>query len=420
MNKSKKENSQSQSKRNKVSDIEDFLNKNYEFRYNEVTMDTEYRPKGETLFRPVDERSFADIRLELERENYSGFIGILNALLKSNQFPESFNPFKAYYETLPKWDGKDHISELAKYVGLKDSEDRPWLNTMLTKHLVRTVACSLRKIPFNKYCFVLQGRQNDGKSSFVRFLCPPSLKDYYKENPPLDHKDSIIALGENIIINLDELDGLSKADISKIKSLFSMDNPKVRTHYAIRDTIRHRYASFFGTINEREFLNDVTGNVRWLIIEIDGIQHDNAGPNGYNQNIDINKVWAQAYALVMQGETGSLTSDEIKQVEERNRRYQRTTAEMDLVPNFFSPSKRGNDNTFAVTATNILDAIQYASRTTSKLNQVLMGRALTHLKFEKSSIRLESGKNPTNRYIVTSENKEVLDFLRSHADYLPT
>ncbi|WP_247233173.1 virulence-associated E family protein [Telluribacter sp. SYSU D00476] len=410
-----------QSNGNKVSQISSYLKAKYDFRYNEVTKETEYKPKNLEDYSPIDEMAIADLRLDLSEQGYTAFKGLLDDLLKSSRFPQRFNPFKAYFETLPEWDGKnDFISELTDHVRLEDEGQREWFRLMFRKHLMRTVACALRKLSFNKHCLVFLGKQNDGKTSFIRFLAPVELKDYYKENPPLDHKDSITALGDNLIINLDELNDLNKTDANKIKSLLSQADTKVRRHYAVKDSVQVRYASFFGSTNEREFLNDPTGSVRWIVFEIDGIQHDYGGERGYSKRVSIDNIWAQAYTMVMEGEAFDLTASEVNRVEEINQKYQRSTSEMDYVEKFIKPSEKGVPHTFAVTPTMILDAIHAVTKTTSKLNIVQLGKALVKHKCKKVSIRLIPDSNPVNRYLITSDNPDFLNFLAAHADYITT
>ncbi|GAB3167565.1 VapE domain-containing protein [Telluribacter humicola] len=408
------------SNENKLTRIEKYLKSKYDFQYNIVYEDTEFRQRGTEKFSSISERSIAKLRIELTKQGFTGFKGLLDDLLKSDHFCPDFNPFKNYFQSLPPWDGNDYISELLDHVRLEDETQRPWYSLMFRKHLMRTVACSLRILPFNKQCLVLLGKQNDGKTSFLRFLTPKQLKDYYKENPPLDHKDSILALGKYFIINIDELHDLGKADANKVKSLFSQAEIKVRAHYASKDSSQARYASFFGTTNEREFLNDPTGNVRWLVFEVDGFQHDQGGKNGYSQRVNIDNVWAQAYALVLKGEACELSSEEIKKVEEANRSYQRTTSELDYVSKYIIGSERGMPNTYAVTSTDILDAIQAVTKTSNKLSSVQIGRALTHLKIKKHPIRLPYQANPTSRYFVTSNNPDILNYLAAHVDYIAT
>ena len=403
-----------------VCKLEKYLLEQYNFRYNEVTKKTEFKPKNDKrAFGGLDERELANLRIELSKRGLKGFKSLLDDLLKSSSFAPSFNPFNEYFTKLPVWKegDEDHILKLCSFIKVKEQD---WFKRMFQKHLMRTVACALRKLPFNKHCFVLQGKQNDGKSSLVRFLIPDKLKEYYKENPPLDHKDSTIALGQNLLINLDELHDLNKTDANRVKSLFSMTDTKVRGHYAIKDALQPRYASFFGTINEREFLNDVTGNVRWLIFEIVEVLHDLGGANGYAQNVNIDMVWAQAYALVMKGEQCQLTNDEINEVERQNRAYQKTTLEIDLIAQYFRKSTLKAPHSFALTATDIMQTLQEITKNQVRLNHIQVGKAMSFLGISKESIRLPFQDNPTYRYIVTSSNLEILNLLENRVSSLAT
>ena len=356
-----------------------YLKARYEFRYNEVTKEVEYQSRtGNKGFMPLDEeQALPELRIELAELGFKSYKSYLSDLVRTKDLCSRYNPFEAYFGSLPRWDRKrDYISELCSYVAAKDQD---WFNKMLRKHLIRSVACALRKLPFNKHCFVLLGEQHDGKTSFIRYLCPPALLDYYKENPPLDHKDSVLALGQNFLINLDELHDLNKADASRVKTLFSQADTKVRNHYAVRDARQSRYASFFGTLNEREFLNDVTGNVRWLVFEICGIRHDSGGKQGYARNVDINNVWAQAYALLMDGEPMELTRLEADEVEQRNKAHQKTTPEIETIARYFAPAAKDQPGAYFLSSTDILRCLTAATAGSVRLNSVMVGRALTFL-----------------------------------------
>jgi predicted P-loop ATPase len=390
-----------------------YLQKKYLFRYNEVLNETEYKIKGTKQdFVPVGDREFADIQADLFEAEYKGFKAVLDVLLKSTTLSESFNPFNDYFHSLPEWkpSDPDHIGNLCSFV--KTEEQHEWFERMFKKHLIRTVACALRTLSFNKHCFVFLGKQHDGKTSFFRFLAPEALKPYYKENPPLDHKDSVIALSQNLLINLDELHDLNKSDANKVKSLFSQSDTKIRSHYGVRDTMQQRYASFFGTTNEREFLNDVTGNVRWLAFTIEEILHDNGGEKGYSKNIDINKVWAQAYYYVLIGENGTLTTDEVREVEKQNKSYQRTTPEIDLIEELFEPSNKDDPKAYPVNTTDILSCLNEYTGNTIRLNSYQVTKALSYLGYKKQSVRLPYRNNPSYVFFVKTYKLEIHKILQ--------
>lgn len=398
--------------------LENHLKKNYDFRFNEVLLQTEFKSKLSNDFEPIDDRSMAEIRVSLAKKKYKSYKTYLNDLISSKSLSPNYNPFKNYFDSLPKWDETqiDHIANLCKYIEVKDQE---WFNVMLKKHLVRTAACALRKIDFNKFCFVLQGKQHDGKTSFIRFLSPPNLyNNYYKENPPLEHKDGLIAFARNLIINFDELDNLDKTEANRVKTMFSQDKLDVRLSHDRFDSKLKRYASCFGTINDAEFLNDVTGNVRWLAFEVEKILWQ--GKNGYVQNIDIDAVWSQARYLVDSGFNSNLTNQEIETVNIRNKKYMKKTIEMELISKHLIPCHKGDEDAVFVQSNEIQQVILKAVNNSLRINSNNIGKALTFLGYKRDSDRRIDKYDAFKGYYVKSENVAIQQFLENIANKITT
>jgi predicted P-loop ATPase len=171
--------------------------------------------------------------------------------------------------------------------------------------------------------------------------------------------------------------------------------------------MQQRYASFFGTTNEREFLNDVTGNVRWLVFTINDINHDHGNENGYDKNVDIGGVWSQAYYYVLNGENGTLTNDEVKTVEKQNRSYQRTTPEMDLIEELFEPSDKDDPQAYPVNTTDILSCLNEHTKNTIRLNSHQVTKALSYFGFKKQSARLPYRNSPSYVFFVKTYNPAI-------------
>ncbi len=390
--------------------IERYLKENYDVRYNEVLLQPEFKRKTSNAFEPITDRELAQIRVDLIKANYKNVKQSVNDLISSTGFCLNHNPFISYFKSLPKWDETqtDHIGNLCKYIQVKDQE---WFNIMLKKHLVRAVACVLRKIPFNKHCFVFQGNQNDGKTSLIRFLIPPTLKKYAKENPPLDHKDGLIAFARNFIINFDELDNLDKTEANRVKTMFTQDKIDVRLSHDRFDSNLVRYASCFGTINDAEFLNDVTGNVRWLAFEVEKIMWD--GENGYVNNININDVWSQALYLVESGFNYNLTNQEIETVNLRNKKYMKKTIEMELLNKYIIPCSKSDEDAVFVQPNEIQQVLLKAVNNTLRVNPTNIGKALTFLGFKRDKSRRADKYDSFYGYYVKSENVAVQQFLEN-------
>jgi predicted P-loop ATPase len=237
------------------------------------------------------------------------------------------------------------------------------------KWLVRVVKCALVDSYFNKQAFILfHDKQNSGKSTFCRFLCPPNLENYIAENLSID-KDSRILLTKNLLINLDELSTLSKVEINSLKSLFSKDKINDRLPYDRKNSIIPRRASFIGSTNQAEFLNDESGSVRWLCFVIESIDWT------YKEKIDIDAVWAQAFYLFKSNFVCDLNPAEIKENNEYNKQFQITTPEFELVNKYFSPGTKDAKDCF-MTATDILVHITEQTNGKVKLNSNNIGKAL--------------------------------------------
>lgn len=359
--------------------IKKYLESRYEFRYNTIANQIEVSRKGGSAFFELNDN---DLYVELLTRGFKFSKTVLEALLKSSFVPQ-FDPFREYFTRLPKWDGKrDYIRELARYVKT-DRATRDRFDNHFKKALVRTVACALG-YGFNKQAFVLIGKQNDGKSSFIRFLCPPVLSEYIKEDISPD-KEGRIALAQNFIINLDELATLSRIDINNLKKLFSLDRVKDRLVYGKKDVVMPRRASFWGSTNRSEFLADETGSVRWLCFNIEGFFFD------YREQVKIDHVYSQAYSLLKSDFDYQVSVEELQENDQVNRAYQVKTDELNLIQKYFQP---GTDDDEFMTATDVLLELTEKTSGRLKLNSISIGRALTYLGYMQKSKRQIDEENP--------------------------
>lgn len=225
------------------------------------------------------------------------------------------------------------------------------------------------------------GKQNDGKSYLVRFLCPDTLT--IKENLDLQSKDSLFSLAKYFIINLDEMQGLQKSDVNKIKDFISKSKITARVIYQKKDSDFRRRANFYGTTNEEDILTDTTGNVRFLIFEVLDINHDNGGAKGYKGNIDINNVYAQAFYYLVMGQKSDyeLTREELTVMDKINKRFLTATPEMDLVLKYFTPCTETEAKREYMTNSEIAAFLQKESN--MKIGTKHLGQALKFHGFKR-------------------------------------
>ena len=322
------------------------------------------------------------ITYDLYTSGFNKFNQILPVII-SNKV-EKYDPIKQYFESQPKWNNSqpDYIQKLSEFVII---EDKKWWEMMFKKHLVRMVAQGLLKIPFNKQCLTLVGKQNDGKTSFLEFLVPPTLSKYYKKGFDFGgNKDGKISLCQNFIINLDELASFEKRELNNdFKTILTESVVKFRPLFGKSEITHYRRANFVASTNQYQFLTDETGNVRWLPFVVKDINHDNGNSKGYQANVDINLVWSQAYSLLMSGSFDfNMSKSDIEMQEKINQRFMRLSTEMEVIQKYFVPSHEGEPNNDFLTATDMMERL--TSLCPLRLNRIQIGKALKILQFQES------------------------------------
>lgn len=193
--------------------VADYLFEKYDIQYNEISHDYQISLKGKNTWHYLNINSLI---IELAKSGIDISPGKLEIFIKS-ELISKHNPIQNYFESLPDWDGTDYIESLCSYV--PTYEDDAFLYHF-RKWLVRAIKCAIEPSYFNKQAFILSHKgQSSGKSTWCRFLCPPSLSEYMAEDISND-KDARIQLCRNFLLNLDELAVLSKKDVNALKAFF--------------------------------------------------------------------------------------------------------------------------------------------------------------------------------------------------------
>lgn len=344
-----------------------YLNSKYSLRFNTISLEFEIKRTSDKKWSDLNLNS---LFIELAQSGIDIPVNKLEILVRSHLI-DQYNPISEYFESLEEWDGEDHIKNVCSYV--KTNDDNAFLYQM-EKWFTRAVLCALEKEKINKHCLVLANTiQNSGKSTYLRFFIPRKLMNYLSEDIGLD-KDSRIKLCKNLIINLDELSILAKADINSLKAFISKTHINERLPYARKAEYLERICSFVGSTNKTDFLTDESGSVRWIIFEV--IEKINFN---YSLEIDIDKVWSQAYfnAYKREGFNPELTLADISENEKRNERFTQMTLEQEMVNKFYEPSD--NLEEFK-TATEVMMDL---STKGIRLNHLKIGRALSSFKFPR-------------------------------------
>jgi len=211
--------------------------------------------------------------------------------IKNVSMRNKFHPVRDTLNSL-KWDGEEHIlGLLPDYLGVEDTE---YSYQVMRLWMLGAVARIFQPgIKFD-YTMILQGKQGLGKSTFLQLL---ALNDTWF-NDSLDSLDSDKAaqsLMGSWIIELAELKSLARTagGVDSVKKFLSARQDKFRIPYERRADIFLRQSVFAGTTNKSDFLQDETGNRRFLIIQT-GVNEPRKSLFEPSAMDDIKAAWAQA------------------------------------------------------------------------------------------------------------------------------
>jgi len=384
--------------------IEKFLNDWWNIRFNIITNVMEgCRKDLEQEYEPINENN---IYRFLQHSNMKFSRGNLSALLGSD-FVERYNPIVDYFNDLPKWNGKDHLKHLCSFIHVKEIEkNQQRFNTHFEKHLIRSIACALQDEYFNKHIFNFIGGQQKGKSTLIRWLCPPELKNkYYTENfsPDKKDKDNMIALSANFFINMDELASLAKYEVKTLKAVLSTNRINVRIPYDKATTTAPRRATFWGSTNEMDFLTDETGSVRWLCFDIEKINFDYV-------KVDRTQLWAQLYHLYCSGSHFNITAEEIEHNEIVNAKHHVSTMEEEMIQKYFVPAEKETLDAVFMTGTDmVFHFVNIQGNAANRITPVGIGKALRFLDYNRIELWITEKNMPKKGYYVVCSCKQCTE-----------
>ena len=392
-----------------IDKLENFLNNRYKFRYNEVLGKLEYRRINGKVWKYITDFKENSILREIQKAKVRCSINSLRNLLRSD-FCEMYDPFKDYFENLPEYTGdKDHIEELA--LTITTTKPELW-KECFKKWFVAMVACVLDEKQINQTVIVFSGKQGLGKTTWIEKLMPRELKQYIFSgtvNP--NNKDTLIHLAECMLINLDELENLNRTEIGSLKELITKTHIRMRKAYGHNNENMPRRASFAGSVNTAQFLNDTTGSRRFLCFELENIE--------YQHEVNINLCYAQALKLFKDGFRHWFNQEEIKDINANNEQYQLMSPEEELLLTWFEPATRETANAFlnasqiAVRLATVAN-INVTDGTVNKLGKALKKHGFTRIVRNKNYVYVvnvldvdEVDRRARKKEHIETDNSEV-------------
>ena len=357
-----------------VREMKQYVTNTFEVRHNVVTDVYEFRRKeGDEAWRALDERGFNTIACGVEDANIFCLDSRIKHWLRSD-FAQDYHPVRQWLETVRgQWDGKDRtedlFSRISPYRYCREM-GRIWLRAVVSQWLGYD-----SKHANAVMLLLVSPQQGLHKSTFVRELLPPELRDYYTDDFSLSAKGNAQRkLVEFAIVNIDEFDKENPKKMPELKTLMQTMKPSFIGAYKKNFNRLPRIASFVGTSNSRQLLYDHTGSRRFLILEPKEMIRTGG--------IDYVQLYAQMIHEVETGLPTYFTKAQEREMQRRNQRYM-VKDELETLFSTFFRVARNNKEGELVTAEEVLKKLDSMDHhvvrhlSSSTLGQRLVSMGLT-------------------------------------------
>ncbi|MCC8043895.1 MAG: virulence-associated E family protein [Clostridiales bacterium] len=214
-----------------------------------------------------------------------------------------YNPLTDYLNGL-EWDGVPRLDTL--FIDYMGAEDDSYTRCVTRKIMVAAVARAME--PGCKFdnMLVLCGTQGLGKSSILDKLALGWFNDSILT---FEGKDAAELIQGVWIVEIAELHAMRRTDVTRVKQFLSQRIDRFRPAYGRNVKEAPRSCVFFGTANDKDFLDDMTGNRRFWPVDVD-IQAAKKEVWKDLTDDEIAQIWAEAKVRWQIGEKLYLTKEE--------------------------------------------------------------------------------------------------------------
>lgn len=367
-----------------------FLSRNFRFRRNLITEQIEWTRLKSIIDAEKEERdletkaewvAWSDVQanniwLALMTRGVHVNRRWIDDLVETDHVSPPYDPFRAYFEALPEWDGKDEVKALFDCLTLDDQMEyeesfRIWL---------RGLVAGAYDCQPNQVFLIFQGRQGIYKTMFLRNLVPKRLMRYLYIGPIRDDKDSMIYITRSFLIMDDELDSVNWKTVNSVKRFLSQREVLFRRPYAKYAKTYLRRASLCGSVNGVDFLFDGTGNRRFLVFPIQKIDMDRV------KKIDMDRVYAQVFYEYLDGKKFFFAGNDEIAICKQAEKFEHITTEYGWMARVCSPEDNGTRGVW-MTASELMvilmEIIKRKHLVQQNLSLRLIGVAASKMGFQK-------------------------------------
>ncbi len=239
------------------------------------------------------------------------------------------NAVKDWLISLPAWDGVPRLDTL--FIDYLGAADTAYTRAAARKSFAAAVARAME--PGIKYDTmpILAGPQGIGKSTLLRILGGNWFSDSLSS---FEGKEAYELIQGSWILELGELNGLSRAEMNVVKQFLSKLADIFREPYGRRTREYPRRCVFFGTTDEKEFLRDKTGNRRFWPVDCGICQPTKSVFTQLAQ--EAPQIWAEALSAWKSGEKLYIDGDVEKIAMEAQEEHSEHDAKEGIIREFLS------------------------------------------------------------------------------------
>jgi predicted P-loop ATPase len=221
-----------------------------------------------------------------------------NAAVETVARDRCYHPVRQYLDSLV-WDG---ISRIDHWLTLYVSADASDLTRAIAaRWLISAVARIYEPGCQADHVIILEALQGEGKTTALHILGEPFYTD---DIPELGTKDASLSTAGVWIIELSELDAMTRAEVSKVKSFVSRRTDRFRPPFGRRVVEAPRQCVFAGSVNHQQYLKDESGGRRFWPVKCGRIDLDSL-------RRDRDQLWAEAVVRYRRKEPWWLDTKEL-------------------------------------------------------------------------------------------------------------
>lgn len=354
-----------------IDNVRSWLRQFYQLKRNLITRKIEN--DGSVLEEVDFNTMFLEAKNIFDDLNFDLFMKIIF----SRNTPE-YNPVIDFIKSI-EWDKENRIDQVGCAIN-SNTGTLEWRCRMFRKWYIGVVSSVFGVT--NELNFILVGGKNTGKTKFFKLLLPDELSSYFGLSQLNRGNDDKILMCEKLIILNDEYGGKNKMDERAEKMLMASDFFSLRVPYGKGNEDIRRIASLCGTCNEKDVLDDATGNRRIIVME-------SAGKFNYPlyNSVDKYQLLAEAYQAFLDGEKPELSDEDINILESTtDGEYSKVVMEAELITEHFLPPSQTDPWDF-MTATQVKVYLENYTRTNLNINKIgAQLKKLGYTRYSKNSI----------------------------------